>query len=344
MKLYGTEYTRSELMQRIGNLEQIGGIKRFQCSEGKEKGVEQIQIRTGSGLSYYVTPDRGMDIGLAECCGIPISWQSQNGNAHPAYFNDRSDEWLRTAAGGLLMTCGLTNAGAPSVDQGRALGLHGRAHHTPAKHISVDGQWSDNEYDMRAKGVIEETAIFGEHVVLQREILSRLGENRIRIKDTVENCGFQTVPHMILYHFNFGFPLLSEHTEIMIPSKNITPREPTLSTDGFDRWEQPDPAYKENVYYHGFAEEERAEVMVRNPRFPFVQGAKPLTVRLSWDSKHLPLMVQWKMCGAGNHVLGLEPSNCRVGGRAEERESGRLKLIKPGEVLVYDLELEINGA
>jgi len=36
------------------------------------------------------------------------------------------------------------------------------------------------------------------------------------------------------------------------------------------------------------------------------------------------------MMGKGMHVVGLEPGNCLVGGRAEERAAGRLSFMEPG--------------
>ena len=129
MKLYNQDWTRRELEARVGRIEQIGGIQRFTLMEGPEAGVEQIQIRTGAGLTYYVSPSRGLDISLAEIGGVPISWQSANGDVHPAYFDAAGIGWLRTAVGGLLMTCGLTQVGAPCEDEDEQLGIHGRAHH-----------------------------------------------------------------------------------------------------------------------------------------------------------------------------------------------------------------------
>jgi len=40
---------------------------------GPEDGVEFIQVRTGSGLTFYISPMHGMDISLGEFTGIPIS-------------------------------------------------------------------------------------------------------------------------------------------------------------------------------------------------------------------------------------------------------------------------------
>ncbi|MBK9055634.1 MAG: hypothetical protein IPL78_33440 [Chloroflexi bacterium] len=85
MKLYGQTYSRREIEARVGRLEQVGGLRRFTLSEGPEAGVEHIQVRTGAGLSYLVSPSRGLDTSLAEFGSVPLSQQSANGDGHPAY-------------------------------------------------------------------------------------------------------------------------------------------------------------------------------------------------------------------------------------------------------------------
>jgi hypothetical protein len=46
----------------------------------------------------------------------------------------------------------------------------------------------------------------------------------------------------------------------------------------------------------------------------------------------------WKMNGAREYVVGLEPANCWVKGRAKERNRG-LQFLDPGEVRSYHLEI-----
>ena len=142
MELYGRSYTRRQIEARTGRLEQIGGLRRFTLNEGPEAGVEQIQVRTGAGLSLHGLARRALDISLAELGGVPLSWQSPNGDVHPAYFDASGAEWLRTAVGGLLMTCGLSYVGAPGEDEGEAFGIHGRIHHTPARQLAATGRWA----------------------------------------------------------------------------------------------------------------------------------------------------------------------------------------------------------
>jgi hypothetical protein len=55
----------------------------------------------------------------------------------------------------------------------------------------------------------------------------------------------------------------------------------------------------------------------------------------------LPRLIQWKMPGAGAHVLGIEPANCHVEGRAAERERGTLVMLAPGETRRHELSLEV---
>jgi hypothetical protein len=347
MQLYQQAWTRRELEARVGRLEQVGGVRRMRLSEGMEQGVEQIQVRTGAGLAYYISPERGLDISLAEFAGAPLSWQSPNGDVQPAFYDDRSDHWLRTAAGGLLMTCGFTQAGAPNDDQGAELGLHGRAHHLAARHIGASGAWEGDEYVMRVRGVVEETIIYGEFIRLTREISSRLGSNRITIHDHYENLGFAPTPLTLLYHFNFGFPLLTESTRISFPSRVVNPRGMGEPTTGYETWQAPDPAFPAQVYFHEnlIADEEGwASATVYQPAFPFPTGPNPLTVRVAWDATTLPRLVQWRMAGAGTHVLGIEPANCNVNGRAASRADSSLVTLEPGEAYTCRLEISINVA
>jgi len=344
MKLYGRDLSRRDVESLAGRLEQIGGLRRMRLSGGPEDGVDVVEVRAGTGLRYHVLASRCLDISLCEYAGTPLSWQSPAGDVHPAYYDDRGAGWLRTAAGGLVMTCGLTQVGSPCVDGGAELGVHGRAHHTPAREVAAEGHWQGDEYEMRVAGAVEESVMFGERLRLEREITSRLGSGSITIRDTVNNWGHQTSPLMILYHFNFGWPLLSEATELSLPSGKVVPREESTPLEGYDSWQAPEPGFAERVYYHEDIEtgsDGFAAATIRNPNFPAAGGETPLTVRLSWKTDTLPELVQWKMPGAGEHVLGIEPSNCRVGGRASERERGALQYIEPGESRDFELRIEV---
>ena len=354
MLLYGREWTRREIEAYVGKIENIAGVQKYGYSEGPESGVDMIQVRTASGLTYNVNASHALDISSTEFRGVPISWQAIIGEVHPAYFESTGLGFLRSAAGGLLMTCGLSQVGSPTEDDNEKLGLHGRVHHTPARQVVAEGNWINDEYELRIRGIIEESRIMGEHLRLIREIKSRVGENKIIINDIVENTGFHTVPHMILYHFNFGFPLMMDGSEITIPSNKIVARDKGISVESYDRWLAPEVGFEEQVYYHSdfkitstdLEKKKMTNVLIKNPHFPVMHQQDRhslISVRLSWNVDALPNLVQWKMPGAGTYVLGLEPSNCFVEGRAAERAKGTLVNLAPGEKKNYFLELEISA-
>ena len=63
--LYGQSLTRAELMSRVGDLSQIGGLRRGRLLDGVSDGVKVIELETGAGLRFDVLPSRGLDIGRA---------------------------------------------------------------------------------------------------------------------------------------------------------------------------------------------------------------------------------------------------------------------------------------
>jgi hypothetical protein len=67
------------------------------------------------------------------------------------------------------------------------------------------------------------------------------------------------------------------------------------------------------------------------------RGEVLVTIRSS-----LPRLWQWIHPGYG--VLGIEPANCSVLGRAHDRAEGRLPVLAPGEVRVTTLEIEVVDA
>lgn len=342
MRLYGRDWTRREFEARVGRIGQIGGLRRMTLSEGPEAGTELIEVRTGTGLRYCVHPSKGLDIGLAEWKGVPISWQGPSGDVHPSYYDPEGTEWLRTASGGLLMTCGLSHMGSPGVDEAGKHGLHGRIHHTPASQVSATTEWEGDELNYRISGTLEEFSLFGTKLRLRRVIAGRLGEDRIVIEDRIENAGFKDAPLRMLYHFNFGFPLLSGSTRLVFPEADVWPAVKGTPLEGYDRWSEPDPLTTERVYLHrlketGIGEGRTAETAIASPDFP----AGPVTVTLRWSADRLPYLVQWRMPGAGEHVLGLEPATRGFEGREAEKAAGGPVLVPPGEAVLHRLELNI---
>ena len=342
VQLFGKSWTQQQLKQYVGNLDQVGGVTLGELADGNSRGIRTADIATGSGLSYQVLVDRGMDIGACRYNGAAISWMGNPGPVHPAYFEKDGLGWLRTFHGGLVTGCGVTEAGAPSTDEGQALGLHGRLSHTPATNVWADGNWRGNEYEMWVRGKMRQAVVFGENITVSRRIWSRLGGSTIYLRDVVENEGLQTSPHMMLYHCNFGFPLLAEGTELLTPAKSVTPRDAVAAVGQAIQasYEAPVSGYAEQCFYHDMLPDQEGYVTVLLANRSYNNG-QGLGAYLRYRQAELPLFTQWKEVCAGTYVTGLEPANCWVEGRDKDRAEGRLQFLEPGESREYLLEIGI---
>jgi hypothetical protein len=336
--LFGKHHTRQELLQYVGDLGQVGGVRLKVLDNGPERGVRAADFATGSGFRFTVLIDRGMDIGAADWGGKPLAWASGAGAVHPAFYDPRGLEWLRSFPGGLVVGCGLDNVGVPGSDGGEELGLHGRLSNTAAELTGCGGAWHGDEYEMWVEGRVRHYKLFTANLLLQRRISTWLGSDALSLEDTIVNQGFETAPLQVLYHCNFGFPVVSPYTELLLDAGRSVPRdaEAAQGIDQHARFQAPTPGYAEQVFYHypraddeGFA---RAALI--NQRMHF--GAY-----IRFRTAELPHLVQWKMMGQGAYVVGLEPGNCWVRGRAHDREEGVLQFLEPGESISTHLEIGV---
>ena len=342
VQLYGRSWTRAEISRYAGNLAQIGGVRLVELADGNSRGVRTAQFETGGGIAFDVLLDRGMDVGACRYKGVPVGWVGNPGPVHPAFFEKDGLSWLRTFHGGLVTGCGLTTAGAPSTDDGEELGLHGRLSHTPATSVWADGAWRGDEYEMWVRGKMRQTVVFGENLVVNRRIWTQLGASRLFLRDVVSNEGYQPTPHMMLYHCNFGFPLLAGGTELVYRANKVTPRDDVAAVgmDVHGTYEAPVDGYAEQCFYYDMVAGEDGYVtaVLANRAYGGGQG---LGAYVRYRQAELPRFTQWKMVCAGTYVTGLEPANCGVEGRDKERASGALQFLEPGEEREYLLEIGI---
>jgi hypothetical protein len=341
-KLYGRDWTRSEIQQHVPNLDQIARVRPATLRGGRAEGVDVVEVATGSGFQFTVVPGRALDISHASYNGIPLCWRSYTGEVAASFFEPEGLGWLRGAFGGLMSTGGLTYMGSPSADQEQALGIHGRASYLPASNVWADAAWEDDAYRLWVRGKLTEAAGLGPNLVLTREIVTEMGGSHFVIRDTVENCTYQRVEHMILYHFNIGFPVLSETARLMVNSLEATPRDKDsiAGLDHWDRFEAPLAGRPHQLFYHRVQPDSsgRAHVMLVGMQN---LAAGPMAVYLSYTHATLPWLVNWKCMRAGDYVTGIEPANAWVEGRAVEREAGRLRFLDPWQKVSYEVEFGV---
>jgi galactose mutarotase-like enzyme len=332
--------SKEALLSHVGRLSQLGGISSFVYADGPAKGTSGLRVRTASGLEFWVVPDRGMDIYEASFRGESLCWQSPSGLVHPSYYSSRGLEWLKSFAGGLLTTCGLTTVGMPSTDDGQELGLHGSISNTPAEHVAWTETWEKDDCHFQIKGRARETSVHGANLVLDRTISTSLKSKSLTIEDSVENQGVRDSPLMVLYHFNLGYPLLTPKSQIFAASRKVDPAT-SFAAETLDQWmmfDAPKRNQMERVYFHEMeksADGWSTVVLVRD------REQSDFGIALSYDTSTLPQFVQWKMTGENHFALGLEPSNCRTLGRQAERQRGTLQFLEPGQKRNFRLKIEV---
>jgi hypothetical protein len=336
--LFGQRYTRQQILDHVGDLQQVAGIRLMELCEGLEKAVRIAEIRTGSGLRFQISLDRGMDISMADYKGIPLAFRSHNGDVHPRHVGSGGLSWPEGFAGGLMTGCGMTQVGSPCNDDGEALGQHGRVSLLPASGVSHAARWEGDECVLSVSGEMREATPSRENLLLRRTIETRLGESTITIRDEVSNEGDHTTPLMMLYHVNAGWPVVNESARLLLHASCIEPRDAD-ARPGLDEARtfcRPIPGYKEQVFYHTLQSDRNgfASALLSD-------GKIGLGLFVRYREAELPRFVEWKMTASGTYVVGMEPSNCKVEGRVKERAAGTLQFLAPGEERHFHVEIGV---
>ncbi len=301
----------------IGNPRQLFEARQYTFCDGRAAGVRAIDVWNGAGLHFTVLADRCLDLYTVRYKNRNMSFLTPTGVVAPEYYDDRGIGWLRSFAGGFLTTCGLQNIGVAD-DFDPTLSMHGRIANTPAENLCV--RLSPDEDAVEISGVMREAILFGVKLKLERIITCRAGADEIEFTDLITNTGYERVPISMLYHFNLGYPLLSESAKIVIPAVATIPRD-EHAKEGLSEWDKvlpPQPGWVEMCYYHTLSEN----------TFGIDNPAIGTRMRISFESDGiLDRVIQWRQLGEGDYVTGLEPASCTLDGRADSLANGSQKYI-----------------
>jgi len=331
---------KKRLLEQIGSIEQLAYARASELTDGAGRGNRIIDVCNGSGLQFTVCPDRGMDIVEASFNGIPVAYRTCAGHHSRLAYEPGGINWLRTWPGGLLTTCGLRSAGNPNGE----FGLHGRVSNSAAEDVGVSREWNEkNQYQLAITGTLREARIFGENIRMERSIFTEYGENSIFIMDKVTNLASTPDYIQLVYHCNFGYPLVSPDIRLETAKHPVTPRTPEAEK-GLAAWATMPPPKKgmpEQCFFHQIppsksgGEHSIAFMSMVNEKLN-------MKATVMYDTRTLPRLAQWKCWDTGAYVIGLEPTNTWLKGRAEEIADGTAQKIKPGETLFFFVGLHFE--
>jgi hypothetical protein len=205
--------------------------------------------------------------------------------------------------------------------------LHGNIANLPGRDVEL----VVTDRNLVLRGRVDEAMVFGARLRLDAEIVTDFGSGALTIRDTVTNLGRKPVDHELLYHVNYGEPLLGNGSRLLVPSKEVAPRDPRAAEgiDSFDRYGAPRPGFVEQAYWFvpaGKRGSGETLALLRDP-----SGTKAAVLRFSL--KDFPCFTQWKNTAAreDGYVTGLEPSTSYPNPRRFERERGRVLRLEGGE-------------
>lgn len=337
INLWNKDFTKVELSAYTSAPMPLACLRPFVYEQGRIRGMRGIDGWTGSGLRFTLWPDRGLDIGEVWFNDKPIAWLHP-GLGGPQYYEPEGNGWLRTFGGGLMTTCGLTHFGSPEDYEGQHHGLHGRAAHLPAENLRIWQGWQGEEYLLKVEAETRQTVLFGENLVLQRSIETKLGSSTLIIRDKVTNFGSRPTFLGLLYHCNLGFPLVSPESRLVFDDLAVKPRTDfaKMGLAEHTLFSNPIPDCEEQVYFHTPRTDDKgfARAVLINP-------ALDIGFELYWDAKTLPVLTQWKLMGAGEYVCGLEPATHAMAPYPDLREQGLPNTLNPDASVAFELHLRI---
>ena len=321
----------------IGHPSQLLRINDYVSVDGSASGMRATDIQSGP-LNLTVCADKGMDFPYLSYKGVNMGYIAPCGLVESSRYDDKGRGFLWGFFAGFLTTCGLTHMGAACDEDGIHYGMHGRINNIPAEEYSA--RLLEDETGCRSviSGNMRQGVLFGENLTMRREVTVGCGEKGFSFTDHVTNRGFRREQHMILYHFNMGYPLLDESAELIIPYSHAEARDPHAQTGFEQKLEIPKPIkdYQEMCYFYRLCKDEQGRTFTG-----IYNHNLELGVVLEFDGELLDHFTQWKMVGEGEYALGFEPGNATPLGVAEERKLGHVKYLEPWETRSYRFDIRI---
>jgi len=311
------------LRARVGDLRQLASLRSLVLADGPEAGVAALAFSTGGGLDFLVLAGRGLDIGTLNYRGAPLAWQSPVGFRHPGLIAAEAEggRGFNRGFSGLLVTCGLDHIRQPLGPQP----LHGRLPYSPARVTAAGEDWDRDEPVLYCEGEIVQARYGGEALRLCRRIEAPIGGTELRLIDRVENLGAQSQPHALLYHFNLGYPAITDGSRVSLDGTALG--GPLRLADG--------AGLGTPLCYDAGPGDAECRLTT-----PVADAAPPFSLQLGFSADTLPVLQVWQDLRPRAGVLAIEPT---TSSRMADGDSRPGITLAPGERRDYRLSLRLSG-
>lgn len=309
----------------ISHPDQVSAVRRYIGNEGLYRNQRFITVSNGV-FDFTVQEDHCLDILDIRYKGINLCFLPKNG-----YYSNGADD----IPGGMFFTCGLKHVGAKDAENP----LHGTIRNRAAEQVST----SISDGKLTISGTVRQGSLFGENLQLDRTITTETDAQEIFITDTIFNDSDHDEEIMLLYHVNFGYPLLSSQAEITIPSRAFELRGERIrqlceDTAYAVHPTEPVSQKEEQVSYHELVAPEGhdgfAACTLYNPELQ-------VGVELSFKLEELPVFTLWESYASGDYAVGFEPGWSHVEGMETERQRWVVTTLGPYEERTVHLKYRV---
>ncbi|MEA4938371.1 MAG: aldose 1-epimerase family protein [Christensenella sp.] len=322
------------LFKHLGNIDQLAGVRLERLEEGNGAGMRIARVWNAAGLNFSVTPDRCLDLYDFSYKGINLAFHSKNGLGASAFL-PLTGEFFSDWRGGMLATCGLDNVGgAAQADKLNVFPIHGRIGSRAAEQFGSDVRWEGDDYVLRLSGVVRESRLYGRSLELRRQIETSLNASEVTITDTITNLTDAPEPVFLLYHFNFGYPLLDEDALYFGPNADTSDYSKSGDTD-HHHMHAPVDGLPQQTFCHV----PHAKGVVTAGLY---QPKLQLSAYLRYDTTSLPYLLEWKCLKSHDYVLAIEPANCPAHDRETDLAEHNAFLLGAYESVTYQVTLGVS--
>ncbi|WP_323666800.1 aldose 1-epimerase family protein [Pectobacterium punjabense] len=305
---------------------------------GRQEGSKVITITSQDGLKIALSPTRGMNLLHAVGKNIRLGWDSPVDEVvNPNTINLESRNGLGWLEGfnEMMVRCGFEWTGHPVVSDGMIYTLHGRAGNTPASKVVVEVSDS-TPYTITVRGLLKENSFKKSNLETWTELRYVPGSESFTVHDVLTNKADYPRDYQIIYHSNFGTPILEEGARFLAPVKEISPFNDHAKA-GLATWQTykgPTKDFDEMVFNITPYTDTQGKTLAA-----LVNKAGDKGVSIAFDTHQLPLLTLWKNTDTEKqgYVTGIEPGTNYAYPVTIEREQGRVKKLQPGQSTTFEL-------
>ncbi|WP_110876549.1 aldose 1-epimerase family protein [Franconibacter helveticus] len=305
---------------------------------GKQEGSKIITLTSENGLTIVLSPTRGMNLLHAQGFGVRLGWDSPVKEVvNPAFINLESRNGLGWLEGfnEMMVRCGYEWTGHPTTADGQLYTLHGKAGNTPASRVEVEVSESA-PYEIRIRGLIKESTFKKADLQTMTELRYVPGSNSFSLHDVLTNHADYPHDYQIIYHSNFGKPVLEDGARFIAPLANVSPFN-DYAKGGMKTWNTysaPTKGFDEMVFNLTPLADANQQTVAA-----VVNKAGDKGAAIGFNVSQLPVLTMWKNTDTEKqgYVTGIEPGTSYAYPVTIEREQKRVKQLAPGASTQFDL-------